>query len=151
MTKPFTGWHMTAILVGFFSTVIAVNVYMAHAAISTFGGTVVDNSYVASQEFNGWLAAAKKQQQLGWKTGVSIDSERHVHIAASSAGIPVEGLAGPGQASPPLGAKPPIELPFPVTADGSLKSVQALPGGRWLVHAVLRRGDETVKLAKDLQ
>ena len=54
MTKPFTGWHMTAILVGFFSTVIAVNVYMAHAAISTFGGTVVDNSYVASQEFNGW-------------------------------------------------------------------------------------------------
>ena len=71
--KVFTGWHMTAILVGFFSTVIAVNVYMAHAAISTFGGTVVDNSYVASQEFNGWLAAAKKQQQLGWKTGVSID------------------------------------------------------------------------------
>jgi nitrogen fixation protein FixH len=119
--------------------------------ISTFGGTVVDNSYVASQEFNGWLAAAKKQQQLGWKTGVSIDSERHVHIAASSAGIPVEGLAGSGQASHPLGAKPPIELSFSVTADGSLKSVQALPGGRWLVHAVLRRGDETVKLAKDLQ
>lgn len=151
MTRRFTGWHMTAILVGFFSIVIAVNVYMAHAAISTFGGTVVDNSYVASQEFNGWLAAAKKQQQLGWKTGLSLDRERHVRIAATSAGAAIEGLAGSGQASHPLGAKPPIKLSFSLTADGSLKSVQALPDGRWLIHAVLRHGGETVKLATDLQ
>ncbi|WP_219894147.1 FixH family protein [Aquisediminimonas profunda] len=151
MTKRFTGWHMTAILVGFFSIVIAVNVYMAHAAISTFGGTVVDNSYVASQEFNGWLAAAKKQQQLGWKTGVSLDSRRHVRIAASLAGGAIEGLNGSGQASHPLGATLPITLTFSVAADGSLQSAQALPTGRWLVHAVLRSSGETVKLSTDVQ
>ena len=49
MTRKFTGWHMTAILVGFFAIVISVNLFMARAAIGSFGGVVVDNSYVASQ------------------------------------------------------------------------------------------------------
>jgi nitrogen fixation protein FixH len=54
--KPFTGYHMAAILIGFFGIVIAVNIYMAKVAVGTFGGTVVDNSYVASQNYNEWLA-----------------------------------------------------------------------------------------------
>ncbi|MGE0776676.1 MAG: FixH family protein, partial [Sphingomonadaceae bacterium] len=56
MTRSFTGRHMAIILIAFFGVVIAVNFYMARMAIGTFGGTVVDNSYVASQRFNGWLA-----------------------------------------------------------------------------------------------
>ena len=35
MTKRFTGWHMAAILVGFFALVVAVNVTMARFATST--------------------------------------------------------------------------------------------------------------------
>ena len=38
-TKPFTGYHMAAILIGFFGIVIAVNIYMAKVAVGTFGGT----------------------------------------------------------------------------------------------------------------
>ena len=49
------------------------------------------------------------------------------------------------------GATPPITLTFSVAADGSLESAQALPAGRWLVHAVLRSGGETVKLSTDVQ
>lgn len=48
---PFNGRHMTAILVAFFAVVIAVNVLMARFIICTFGGVVVENSYVASQHF----------------------------------------------------------------------------------------------------
>jgi len=55
MTGRFTGWHMTFILVSFFAVVIAVNLTMAHFASSTFGGLVVENSYVASQKYDGWL------------------------------------------------------------------------------------------------
>ena len=51
-----TGRHVAAIFIGFFAIVIAVNMLMASYAIGGFGGTVVDNSYVASQKFNGWLA-----------------------------------------------------------------------------------------------
>ena len=45
--RPFTGRHMAAIMVAFFGVVIAVNVYMARLATSTFTGVVVENSYVA--------------------------------------------------------------------------------------------------------
>ena len=38
MTRKFTGWHMSAILVGFFAIVISVNLFMARAAIGSFGG-----------------------------------------------------------------------------------------------------------------
>lgn len=151
MTKPFTGWHMATILVGFFGIVIAVNVYMARAAISTFGGTVVDNSYVASQEFNDWLAAAHKQEQLGWSARLSLAAGRHVRIDARKAGELLAGLGGTGQASHPLGATPPIKLTFVQTPDGSLMSVEALPYGRWLVHASLRRGPDAARFSTALQ
>ena len=34
-------------------------------AMSTFGGIVVENSYVASQEFNGWLEEARQSDGAG--------------------------------------------------------------------------------------
>src|SRR3546814_8818871 len=59
--RRFTGWHMTAILIAFFAAVIAVNMLMATVAVRSFGGTVVENSYVASQKFNGWLAQRSEE------------------------------------------------------------------------------------------
>ncbi len=38
MTKRFTGWHFTAIMVGGFSIVVAVNLFMASMAVGSFGG-----------------------------------------------------------------------------------------------------------------
>ena len=64
--RGFTGRHMTAILVVFFGVVIAVNFTMARYARATFGGLVVENSYVASQEFNQWLDEAEAGDALGW-------------------------------------------------------------------------------------
>jgi nitrogen fixation protein FixH len=63
MTRPFTGWHMLAICLAFFGTIIAVNVTLAVKAVSTFPGLEVENSYVASQTFD---ADRKAQQALGW-------------------------------------------------------------------------------------
>lgn len=151
MTKHFTGWHMTAILFGFFGVVIAVNFYMARAAISTFGGTVVENSYVASQEFNGWLAAAHKQERLGWNARLSLATDRHVRVEATKAGAVLTGLTGSGLASHPLGATAPIKLNFSRAPDGSLISAQALPYGRWLIHVSLRRRADVAKLSSALQ
>src|SRR5687768_10998939 len=76
VSGPFTGRHMAAIICTFFGVVIAVNMLMAVLATRTFGGTVVDNSYVASQKFNGWLAQARAQQSLGWQESVRLDSDR---------------------------------------------------------------------------
>ena len=115
MTKPFTGWHMATILVGFFGIVIAVNVYMARAAIKTFGGTVVDNSYVASQEFNGWLAAAHKQERLGWDTRLSLVAGRHVRIEATKAGAARVGMRCTTRCRSATGRSEPPAAPTAIT------------------------------------
>jgi nitrogen fixation protein FixH len=72
MQGTFTGRHMLAIMLAFFGLVIAVNVTMAVVAGSTWTGFVVRNSYVASQEFNGKVAAARAQDALGWKAELAI-------------------------------------------------------------------------------
>ena len=71
IARPFTGKHMAAIMIAFFGVVIAVNVLMARLATSTFGGLVVENSYVASQKFNRWLGEARSEKALGWKATVT--------------------------------------------------------------------------------
>jgi nitrogen fixation protein FixH len=63
MTRPFTGWHMFAIIGSMFLVIITVNLTMAFQAVSTFPGLETRNSYVASQEFD---AARKRQVALGW-------------------------------------------------------------------------------------
>ena len=62
--KEFTGKKMLLIMVSFFAVVIAVNIYMAYSAVSTFPGLEVENSYVASQQFD---ARAAAQRELGWE------------------------------------------------------------------------------------
>ena len=61
--REFTGRKMLLIMLAFFGVIISVNVYMAYSAVSTFPGLEVENSYVASQEFN---ARAAAQRALGW-------------------------------------------------------------------------------------
>lgn len=144
MTKRFTGWHMTAILVGFFGIIFAVNGVMATIATRTFGGVVVENSYVASQEFNNWLRAAKQQERLGWHPKVALDARRRVLVA-----LPVAGASVTGYAEHPLGRAADIPLTFEGSREtrGS-RSGQALPAGRWTVHLVIRRGADEARLAE---
>ena len=151
MMRRFTGWHMLAILIAFFGTVIAVNFVMAWYATRTFGGTVVDNSYVASQEFNRWLAQASAQRRLGWTNHVELDAGRHVTIAASAAdGRPLAELSATGVARHPLGRETDIPLRFVREGAGSLRTIGPLPAGRWLVHLTVRSGANEARLIENL-
>lgn len=136
MTRRFTGWHATAVLVAFFGVVVAVNMTMAVLATRTFGGVVVENGYVASQEYNRWLAAAKKQKQLGWHISPALNRQRRVVVAINIADPHVTGFA-----RHPLGRAADIPLSF----DKDLRSVQALPPGRWAVHLLIRHGRDEAR------
>lgn len=151
MTRTFTGRHMTAILVTFFGVVIAVNFYMARVAIGTFGGTVVDNSYVASQRFNGWLAEARAQKALGWQTRVDIDPQRRAELVLSSGEIALTDASVSAIARHPLGRAPDIPLHFVTVAPGQFRSIEPLPQGRWLVHLSVRSGGREMRLMETLQ
>jgi nitrogen fixation protein FixH len=141
----FTGRHMVAVMVGFFGIVVAVNIHMARLASGTFGGTVVENSYVASQKFNRWLADARAQDQLGWATPVSLDAGRHVVMT-----VPGTGFTVSGSAHHPLGRAPDIALAFRSDASGRLVTTTPLPAGRWQVRLTVRRGGHQKRVAEVL-
>lgn len=143
--RSFTGWHMTAILVSFFAVVIAVNMLMATVAVRSFGGTVVENSYVASQKFNGWLAEARAQEKLGWRDAVTLDRTRHVRMTLNVRGARMRAVA-----QHPLGQTPDIMLQLHETAPGLYVSDRALPGGRWQLRFDIRHGGGEEHLLREI-
>ena len=137
MSGTFTGRHMAAILVGFFGIVVTVNFTMASYARSTFGGIVVENSYVASEKFNGWLARAGEQQALGWSAAASRRGDGRVELAVEAPAS----VVATGTARHPLGRMPDRALAFERTGAGFL-SRETLPEGRWIVRIELADGTD---------
>src|SRR5690606_30566305 len=129
--------HMTAILVAFFGVVIVVNFTMARYATSTFGGVVVENSYVASQEFNRWLDRAEASRALGWEAKTERDENGRLAVALT--GAPA-GVALSAEARHPLGREPDLGLTFIEVEPGRFVSHETLPAGRWIVRLVATAG-----------
>lgn len=147
-TGPFTGRHISVILVLFFSVVIAVNVFMARNAISTFGGVVVENSYVASQEYNKWLGEAAKEKALGWKAQAHRDADGRVAVTLT--GAPDQGVTLSGDAWHPLGRLPDQPLRFSRQDDGTYLSDAVLPAGRWKLRIQAVSGKNKWREEQDL-
>jgi nitrogen fixation protein FixH len=147
MSQGFTGRQMIAVMVSFFGLVIAVNFTMASLARDTFGGTVVDNSYVASQKYNGWLQAARDQKALPWQAEQALAADRHVLLQVTGDGS----FVANGTAQHPLGRASDIPLSFIAGPDGTLRSTTPLPPGRWQVRTSVQRGSEVLRLAGTLQ
>jgi nitrogen fixation protein FixH len=148
--RSFTGWHMTLTLALFFGVVVAVNLVMARLAVGTFGGTVVPNSYVASQKFNGWLAEGRRQAELGWRTEVKRDSAGRLRVQVCDRdGAVLAGLSVSAHAVHPLGQAEGKRLAFD-GHDGAYVSRTALPAGRWLVTVTLRRGADRQQIESRL-
>ena len=139
MTRRFTGRHMAATIIGFFTIVIAVNIVMATAAVRTFSGTVVDNSYVASQMFNHWLDQAKAEHSLGWTFTVTRSGNRAL-VDARDADGPIAGAQISAIAEHPLGLQTDIPLRFEQVSPGIYKSLSPLPDGRWRLRLEVRDG-----------
>ncbi len=130
MTRRFTGWHMTALLVGFFAIVIAVNFGMAWTATRGFGGVVVENSYIASQDYNRWIDEQRREDALGWKAVVSRDADGRLVI--ETRGIPADAVVV-AHLRRPLG--PPEDRTVALVRSGpaSLRS-PGTESGRWIVR-----------------
>jgi nitrogen fixation protein FixH len=133
VTKAFTGRHIAAILAGFFAVVIAVNVTMAHLAGSTFGGALAENGYVASQDYNHWIAAASAQDKLGWSVKPSIVGGR-LDLAVTG----VHGAEAQVRLVHPLGRTSEQSLHMIEARAGHLLSAERLPPGRWEAHITLK-------------
>lgn len=143
-----TGRKVTAIFVVFFGVIMVVNFTMAHFARSTFGGVVVENSYVASQHYNKWLDAAAAQQKLGWSATLArLPDDR---VAVRFTGAPEE-LTVSAMARHPLGRSPEQALAFERAADGAFVSTKAVAPGRWMVRLAAQAGDAKWREEQELR
>lgn len=136
MTHRFTGRHMAAVMVAGFGVVVAVNVSMAMMATHGFGGVVVENSYVASQKFNGWLEESRREQALGWNAAITRDSEGRLEVVTRQ--VPA-GAQVSAQTRRPLGAPETVRLDFAQAGQGRFVSTSPLPGGRWIVRLTIEK------------
>lgn len=148
-TGPFTGKHFAVIIVAFFAVVIGVNLFMATQASATFGGVVVENSYVASQEFNKWLDEAEQEKALGWTAQAQRQADGR--IAVTLAGAPASQLALTAVARHPLGRERDKALEFTRQADGSFLSREAIPAGRWRVRLEATAGAQRWRTEQDVR
>jgi len=136
--NTFTGRHMAAVFVGGFAIVIAVNLFMAYHAVGGFHGTVVDNSYVASQKYNGWLAKAEASKALGWQAVPERRADGRVVI--ETLGLPA-GATITAEAERPLGARETARLTFVPQGEGRWLSNQTIGEGRWQLRMAIRAGE----------
>jgi nitrogen fixation protein FixH len=134
-SKPFTGRHMAAIFVAGFGIVIAVNLFMASHAVGSFHGTVVDNSYVASQKYNGWIAKAEASKALAWQ--VIPERRADGRVVLETLGLP-EGAVISAEAERPLGERETLALTFAPEGQGRWLSTEPLADGRWRLRMAIR-------------
>jgi nitrogen fixation protein FixH len=130
--RPFTGRHMLFIMVAFFGVVIAVNVTLAVLSSGSWTGLVVENSYVASQEFQEKLDALHQQQALGWQHAFTYEAGRARLTVTDAGGQAVD--LGPGvelQFNRPIGDREDQTLQLTRGSDGSYTAAATLSAGAW--------------------
>ena len=135
--STFTGKHMAAVFVGGFGVVIAVNLVMASYAVSSFHGTVVDNSYVASQNYNDWLSKAEASKALGWQAVPERRADGRVVIETMA--VP-EGAIITAEAERPIGDRETLRLTFAPQGQGRWVANEPLAPGRWRLRIAIRAG-----------
>lgn len=140
--KKITGFHVTLMFVAFFGVIMAVNFYMASLALGSFSGTVVDNSYVASQKYNEWLEESRQEAAHGWTVSDPKRASDKLQLSVVNAqGNPLSDAKVTTIAYHPVGRTEAINLTFTKNSDGQFTSNETLPSGRWkLKISITERG-----------
>lgn len=137
--REFTGKHAAAVFIGAFSVIIGVNIVLAVSAVRTFPGLEVQNTYVASQQFD---ARRKAQLALGWTARAEAADGRVILSITDRDGNPVEAAsldAVIGRATQIRDDTTP-EFRF----DGTAYVAQVdLGAGNWNIRMIARAGDGT--------
>ncbi len=136
--RPFTGRHMLIVMVSFFGVVIAVNLTMAVLASRTWSGLVVKNGYVASQQFNSRLAAARRQAKLGWASTLEVAGAKLVFTIRDRDGRALSGLATGAKLERPTSERGDAVIAFAEAAPGRYEAAAPAGRGRWVVDLTAR-------------
>ena len=138
-TQGFTGWHMLLGISAFFAVVIAVNVTMAFYASSSWSGLVVENTYVASQQFNGKAAAMKAMAASGVEGAFSLKGSEIRYEIHDKGGAPAIIDDVTLSFKRPVGDHEDFSLTLRKTGEGRFEADHEVASGDWIVEAISRR------------
>ena len=140
----FTGWHMLTIMILFFATIISVNVTMAWNAVTSWSGLVVQNTYVASQQFNAKAEAAKARAASGIVGKLRIDG----NVMTYEVSHPQRGAIDTDTVTlnfrRPVGEHQDFTLPLEKIATNLFSAQHALAAGDWIVDATASKDGKVI-------
>ena len=128
-------------ILAFFAVIIAANLVMMGFALKTHTGLVVPNSYVASQDFNKEIAAARAQTALGWRTTFAYEGGALRQTFAGPTGAPLAGLDVSAAIGRPVTDADDRTLAYTEIAPGVYGAEAALPPGIWRIETLARSTD----------
>ncbi|MDO1580498.1 FixH family protein [Rhizobium oryzicola] len=131
----FTGWHMLGVVCLFFGTIITVNFYMAYQAVHSWSGIVVENTYVASQEFNAKTAEAKALNDAGVKGDIKIDGNIIRYKLTDGQGQPIPADEVKLQFKRPVGDHQDFTVTPRQVAPGLFEADHNALPGHWIIEA----------------
>lgn len=132
--REFTGRHMLMIMLAFFGVIIAVNVVMARFAVTSWTGLVVENSYVASQQFNEKMVAVRTQNDLGWVPKLDIAAGKITLTLIDRIGNPVRMTGGKATFQHPTFEAADWSASLQPSGKGQLSASSAVSPGVWVVN-----------------
>ena len=131
----FTGKHMLFLALGFFGVIFSVNIGMAVVASTSWTGLVVQNSYVASQEFEEKRLAHEQQMAAGWQASFVYTPGMALLTVTDGAGKTVD--LGPVNLmiNRPVGGHDDQKVTLAASTDGSYAAALTLDAGVWEMRA----------------
>lgn len=130
-------WSFVAMML----LVIAVNGGLVYAALSTFTGVAVDESYEHGRVYNQVIDAQRRQDALGWQLGLAREGDHLTIVARGPDGAPLTDLALTGSLIRPVDPLPDRPLAFDNLGGGRYQTtIAAAAAGQWDARVIAVRG-----------
>ncbi|HUE47335.1 MAG TPA: FixH family protein [Aestuariivirgaceae bacterium] len=138
--RAFTGRHMLAAMVAFFGVIVAVNLTMATFAMKSWTGLVVQNSYVASQEFNDRADAGRARAALGWQGDLAYSNGELRYSLTHANNSPVALTNVQATLGRPAYDADDTTIELTPAGDGGFGGPVKLGDGQWIVRVSAEAG-----------
>lgn len=142
--RGFTGWHMVGVMALFFGSIISVNLVMAWNASRSWSGLVVQNTYIASQQFNGKVAETRAFAESGLKGQLAAESGS-IRYTLTRKGEPerrAERVVAVFKR--PVEEHEDVRIELDRAGDGVFHAASGLKPGQWIADMTAMAGDTVV-------
>lgn len=148
-----TGRGVLICLLGFFAVTFTADGFLVHYALSTFSGIDADNSYQNGIAFQRQVAAAKAQNERGWKVDIAVialpDGSNRFDIAVNDAqGQPIPGLTAVLRLNHIAAARLDQAVPAADLGGGRFTAVAKAAPGQWELALTLEKSGERLFLSR---